>query len=393
MLLVAALLTVTGAAAAPLLQRSAVGGGVARHYALYAAVAAALGSGIVLLLWALVQTVWHLPLPLCYAALAAVCALVWRQVRPMQRQGLRVRRGYEGLCLLLFALMAATAVFVTLGIVASVLVEAFRFFQLVPLHEFLFGLQWSPQIAIRADQVGGSGAFGFVPLLLGTLVISCIAMLVATPIGLLAAIYMSEFASARVRRAVKPALEVLAGVPTIVYGFFAVVFLSPLLVEIGSSLGVGIAPENALAPGLVMGAMLTPIIASLAEDAFHAVPDSLRYGALGLGATRYETAVQVVVPAALPGVVSGLLLGFSRAVGETMIVVMAAGITASLTVNPLDAVTTVTVQIVTLLTGDQTFDDAKTLAAFALGLVLFAVTLLFNLLALNVVRKYRERYE
>ena len=218
-------------------------------------------------------------------------------------------------------------------------------------------------------------------------------MVVATPIGLLAAIYMSESARPAVRRVVKPMLEVLAGVPTIVYGFFAVVFLSPLLVEIGSALGVGISSENALAAGLVMGAMLIPIIASLAEDAFHAVPDSLRHGALGLGATRYETSVQVVVPAALPGVVAGILLGFSRAVGETMIVVMAAGISASLTLNPLEAVTTVTVQIVTLLTGDQAFDDAKTLAAFALGMVLFVVTLCFNLIALGMVRKYRERYE
>nr|MCH9704528.1 phosphate ABC transporter permease subunit PstC [Pseudomonadota bacterium] len=237
------------------------------------------------------------------------------------------------------------------------------------------------------------GAFGFIPLLVGTLLISGIAMLVATPIGLLAAIYMSEFAPSRTRRLVKPILEILAGVPTIVYGFFAVVFLSPLLVDLGKSLGVKIASENALAAGLVMGAMLIPIIASLAEDAFYAVPDSLRQGSFGLGATRAETALQVVVPAALPGVVAGILLAFSRAVGETMIVVMAAGISANLSVNPLEAVTTVTVQIVTLLTGDQTFDDAKTLAAFALGLVLFVITLFFNLIALQMVRKYRERYE
>ncbi|MCH9758040.1 MAG: phosphate ABC transporter permease subunit PstC [Proteobacteria bacterium] len=365
------------------------------RYGVYVAVAAT--AGIVLLELGLrfLNVLLPQPLPpaLSYVLFVLVVALAGWRARSIWRRQQRLRRGYEQLLLGLFLLIAVVAILITVGIVASVAFEAIAFFRIVPLHEFLFGVQWSPQIAIRADQVGGSGAFGFIPLLVGTLLISGIAMLVATPIGLLAAIYMSEFAPSRTRRLVKPILEILAGVPTIVYGFFAVVFLSPLLVDLGKSLGVKIASENALAAGLVMGAMLIPIIASLAEDAFYAVPDSLRQGSFGLGATRAETALQVVVPAALPGVVAGILLAFSRAVGETMIVVMAAGISANLSVNPLEAVTTVTVQIVTLLTGDQTFDDAKTLAAFALGLVLFVITLFFNLIALQMVRKYRERYE
>lgn len=372
---------------------SAAGAATGRpwHYGLYAAVAAGCGAALALALLHLVDALVALPLAAYYVAAAAAGALAVWHARRLRRA--RLRRGYEQLLLLGFALMAALAIFVTVGIVVSVVFESVKFFQLVPVHEFLFGLHWSPQIAIREDQVGGSGAFGFVPLLTGTLLISAIAMLLAVPVGLLAALYMSEFAAARARRVVKPVLEILAGVPTIVYGFFAVAFLSPLLVEIGKTIGVGISSENALAAGLVMGVMLIPIIASLSEDAFQAVPESLRQAALGLGATRYETAIQIVFPTALPGVVSGILLGFSRAIGETMIVVMAAGISAHLTLDPLATVTTVTVQIVTLLTGDQTFDDPKTLAAFALGLVLFAVTLLFNLVALYIVRRYREAYE
>ena len=315
--------------------------------------------------------------------------LAWRLRKSQQR----LRYGFEQLVLWVLAAAATLAIFVTAGIVASVLFEAVRFFNWVSVGDFLLGLHWSPQIAIREDQVGGSGAFGFVPLLVGTLLISGIAMAVATPMGLFIAAYLSEFAKNRVRNRVKPVLEVLAGIPTIVYGFFALTVLSPFIVDLGESLGAGVAGENALAVGIVMGFLLVPFIASLSEDAFHAVPDSLRQGALGLGATKYEMTVGVVFPAALPGVVAGILLAFSRAVGETMIVVMAAGISANLSVNPLQAVTTVTVQIVTLLTGDQEFDDPKTLAAFALGLVLFVVTLSFNFVALRVVQRYRQRYE
>ena len=285
------------------------------------------------------------------------------------------------------------AVFTTIGIVASVAFEAFRFFQHISPIDFLFGTQWSPQMAIRADQVGSSGAFGAVPLFAGTLLISLIAMIIAVPIGLYSAIYLAEYAHPKFRTWAKPLLEVLAGVPTVVYGFFAALTIGPALRGWGAAIGLDVASESALAAGLVMGIMIIPFVSSLADDMISAVPQSLRDGAYALGATRSETIKQVVMRAALPGIVGGVLLAVSRAIGETMIVVMAAGLAANLTANPLEAVTTVTVQIVTLLVGDQEFDSPKTLAAFALGLVLFLVTLALNVLALHIVRKYREQYE
>jgi phosphate transport system permease protein len=285
------------------------------------------------------------------------------------------------------------AVFTTIGIVASVAFEAFRFFQHISPIDFLFGTQWSPQMAIRADQVGSSGAFGAVPLFAGTLLISLIAMVIAVPIGLFSAIYLAEYAHPMFRTWAKPLLEVLAGVPTVVYGFFAALTIGPALRGWGEAIGWNVASESALAAGLVMGIMIIPFVSSLADDMISAVPQSLRDGAYALGATRSETIKQVVMRAALPGIVGGVLLAVSRAIGETMIVVMAAGLAANLTANPLEAVTTVTVQIVTLLVGDQEFDSPKTLAAFALGLVLFLVTLALNVLALHIVRKYREQYE
>jgi phosphate transport system permease protein len=285
------------------------------------------------------------------------------------------------------------AVLTTIGIIASVAFEAARFFGKVPWYEFLFGLQWSPQTAIRADQVGSSGAFGAVPLFWGTIMISGIAMLVAVPIGLFSAVYLAEYAHRKFRAWTKPFLEVLAGIPTVVYGFFAALTVGPTLRLWGEALGLHVASESALAAGLVMGIMIVPFVSSLADDMITAVPQSLRDGAYALGATKSETIKQVVVRAALPGIVGGVLLAISRAIGETMIVVMAAGLAANLTANPFEAVTTVTVQIVTLLVGDQEFDSPKTLAAFALGLVLFLVTLGLNVLALHIVKKYREQYE
>ncbi len=290
-------------------------------------------------------------------------------------------------------LCSGVAILTTLGIVLSVLFEAIRFFQIVPLQEFLFGLTWSPQMAIRQDQAGSSGAFGAVPIFTGTFMIAGIAMAVAIPIGLLAAIYLSEYASQKFRAVTKPLLEILAGIPTVVYGFFAALTVAPLLRDTGSFFGLSVASESALAAGLVMGIMIIPFVSSLSDDVIHAVPQALRDGSYGLGATRYETIKYVIFPAALPGIVGGVLLAISRAVGETMIVVMAAGLAANLTANPFQAVTTVTVQIVTLLVGDQEFDSPKTLAAFALGLVLFIFTLILNVIALRVVRKYREQYE
>jgi phosphate transport system permease protein len=288
---------------------------------------------------------------------------------------------------------ATVAVLTTVGIVMSLVFETLRFFQKVPFADFLFGLRWSPQTALRADQVGASGAFGAVPLFTGTLLITAIAMCVAVPLGLLSAVYTSEYASPRARATVKPLLEVLAGVPTVVYGFFAALTVAPALRAFGSDLGLDVASESALAAGTVMGIMIIPFISSLSDDVMNAVPQTLRDGAYALGATKSETIRQIVLPAALPGIAGAVLLAVSRAIGETMIVVMAAGLAANLTFNPFEAVTTVTVQIVTLLVGDQEFDSAKTLAAFALGLVLFFVTLSLNVTALAIVRRYREQYE
>tara|TARA_A100001037_G_scaffold166416_2_gene149681 strand:+ start:71 stop:949 length:879 start_codon:yes stop_codon:yes gene_type:complete len=285
------------------------------------------------------------------------------------------------------------AVLTTFGIVMSLLFESLRFFQMVSPIEFFFGLEWSPQTALRDDQVASSGRFGAVPLFAGTLLISLIAMCIAAPVGLMAAIYMAEYAPVRLRAVAKPMLEILAGIPTVVYGFFAALTVAPLFREWGAAGGFLISSESALAAGIVMGIMIIPFVSSLSDDVITAVPRSLRDGSFGLGATKSETIRKVVIPAALPGIVGGLLLAMSRAIGETMIVVMAAGLAANLTANPFQAVTTVTVQIVTLLIGDQEFDSAKTLAAFALGLLLFCTTLVLNVIALYVVNKYRERYD
>jgi phosphate transport system permease protein len=305
----------------------------------------------------------------------------------------RARNGVERFTSGVMITCSVAAILTTIGIIASLLYESFEFFRLVPLHEFLFGLRWEPQIAIRADQVAGQGAFGAVPVFLGTIVIAAIAMLVATPIGIYTAIYLTEYASDRVRNIVKPIMEILAGVPTVVYGFFAVLTVAPAIRNAGGLLGITTSPNSALAAGAVMGIMIIPFISSLSDDAIRAVPRTMRDGSLAMGATRAETMTKVLLPAALPGIVGGLLLALSRAIGETMIVVMAAGLIATLNINPLDSVTTVTVQIVTMLIGDTAFDNPKTLAAFALGLVLFLVTLGLNVVALTVVRKYREQYD
>ena len=326
---------------------------------------------------------------LCLAIALGLGAFAWLRISP----DLRARNSVERFVRAALITCSLIAIFTTVGIVISVLFESIRFFRLVPVTEFLFGLQWSPQMAIRADQVGSSGAFGAVPLFAGTALIAGVAMVVAVPVGLFAAIYLAEYAPHKVRATIKPILEVLAGIPTVVYGFFAALVVGPLLREAGESAGLNVASESALAAGLVMGVMIIPFISSLADDMLHAVPQSLRDGSYGLGATQSETIRRVVFPAALPGIVGGVLLAISRAIGETMIVVMAAGLAANLTANPLEAVTTVTTQIVTLLVGDQEFDSPKTLAAFALGLVLFLVTLSLNVIALHVVRKYREQYE
>ncbi|HEY5712832.1 MAG TPA: phosphate ABC transporter permease subunit PstC [Allosphingosinicella sp.] len=320
----------------------------------------------------------------------AAGALAFTRVSPRFRARTRVER------MVMATLLAASliAVLTTLGIVLSLLFESLRFFSMVSPVEFLFGTSWSPQMAIRADQAGSSGAFGAIPLFWGTIFIGAIiAMIVAIPLGLMSAIYLTQYARPRVRSWMKPLLEILAGVPTVVYGYFAALTVAPAVRDLGLSLGIPASSESALAAGLVMGVMIIPFVSSMADDSIAAVPQAMRDGSLAMGATRSETIRKVLVPAALPGVVGGVLLAVSRAIGETMIVVMAAGLAANLTANPFASVTTVTTQIVQLLTGDQEFNSPKTLAAFALGLVLFMVTLALNVVALRVVKKYREAYE
>ena len=327
-------------------------------------------------------------------AVALLCAgglWAFSRLRPDFRARNRVERHVRTILLL----TSVVAILTTFGIVLSLIFESIRFFQLVSPVEFLTGLNWSPQTALRADQVGSTGAFGAVPLFWGTIFIGAIiAMLVAIPLGLMSAIYLTQYADPRLRRWLKPVLELLAGVPTVVYGFFAALTVAPMVRQFAVALGMSDASsDSALAAGLVMGIMIIPFVSSMADDALTAVPGAMRDGSLAMGATMSETVKKVMVPAALPGIIGGVLLAVSRAIGETMIVVMAAGLAANLTANPFASVTTVTTQIVALLTGDQEFDSAKTLSAFALGLVLFVMTLILNIYALAVVKKYREAYE
>ncbi len=309
----------------------------------------------------------------------------------------RVRQFVEKAILALLICASIVAIITTIGIVLSLIFESLRFFEKVPFFDFLFGTNWSPQSAFEGagDQASArnSEVFGAVPVFAGTLLITLIAISIAAPIGLMSAIYLSDYASKNVRAIAKPLLEILAGIPTVVYGFFAALSVAPFLRGAGENVGFTISSESALAAGFVMGIMIIPFVSSLSDDVINAVPQSLRDGSLALGSTKSETIIKVVLPAALPGIVSALMLAISRAIGETMIVVMAAGLAAKLTMNPFEAVTTVTVQIVTLLVGDQEFDSAKTLAVFALGLVLFCVTLALNIIALGFIKKYREQYD
>jgi phosphate transport system permease protein len=329
---------------------------------------------------------------LLVTVLAVSLALLFFSRRKVAAE-FRARHGVERIVSGLMIFCSVVAVFVTIGIIASLMFETFRFFEKVSVAEFLFGTNWEPQIPLREDQVAAEGAFGWLPVMLGTLVITVVALLLAVPVGLMSAIYLNEFAPKRFRSIAKPFLEILAGVPTVVYGFFAILVVAPAIRSFGQAIGLDVSPNTALAAGSVMGIMLIPFISSFADDALSAVPQSLRDGALGLGATRAEMMTNVLFPAAIPGIVGGVLLAVSRAIGETMIVVMAAGLIAKMTINPLDSVTTVTVQIVTLLIGDTSFDNPKTLAAFALGMMLFIVTLVINIFALRIVRKYREAYD
>jgi phosphate transport system permease protein len=328
---------------------------------------------------------------------AAIVAALLAGAFALRRRGaqFRARTGVERWLMIVLFAASLIAILTTLGILLSLMFESLRFFRLYPLHSFVFGLEWSPQMAIRADQAGSSGAFGSLPLLWGTFFIGAIiAMIVAVPLGLMSAIYLTQYAPARLRSWLKPILEILAGVPTVVYGYFAALTVAPVVRDFGLSIGISSASsESALAAGSVMGIMIIPFVSSMADDSIAAVPQAMRDGSLAMGATTSETIRRVLLPAALPGVMGGVLLAVSRAIGETMIVVMAAGLAANLTLNPFASVTTVTTQIVFLLTGEQEFDSPKTLAAFALGLSLFLITLLLNLIALHIVRRYREQYE
>lgn len=315
-------------------------------------------------------------------------AYAYLHVRPDFSARTRIERVVLGL------LLGASliAILTTAGIVASLLYEAGRFFSVVPITDFLFGTHWSPQVIDPSDPGASLGA---VPLFWGTFFIGAvIAMAVAIPFGLMSAIYLTQYAAPRARRIMKPVLEVLAGIPTVVYGYFAALTVAPAVRQFAVAIGIDWASsESALAAGLVMGVMIIPFVSSMADDSLAAVPSAMRDGSLAMGATTSETITRVMLPAALPGVVGGVLLAVSRAIGETMIVVMAASGVATLTANPFASTTTVTRQIVDLLTGEAEFDSPKTLAAFALGLTLFVITLLLNIVALSVVKRYRESYE
>ena len=304
----------------------------------------------------------------------------------------------ETFLLALFFMCSLVAILTTVGIIFSLLFQTIKFFSQVPISDFLFGLQWSPQKVFvtdsgELDTRDLQNAFGAIPLFVGTFLIAFIAMCVAIPVGLMTAIYLAEYASSRVRDWTKPIIEILAGIPTVVYGFFAALTVAPIVRDLGQSAGFSVSSESALAAGFVMGIMIIPFVSSLSDDVINSVPQSLRDGSYALGATKSETIKKVLLPAALPGIVGSFLLAISRAIGETMIVVMAAGLAAKLTANPFDAATTITTQIVVILIGDQEFDSPKTQAAFALGLTLFLVTLFLNFIALQVVKKYTEKYD
>lgn len=304
---------------------------------------------------------------------------VIKQVKP----ALRARNLLENTVKATLMFSSFISVLTTFGILFSILFEALRFFKMQSFFYFIFGTQWYPE----ADK------FGAVPLFAGTFYITLIAMAIALPIGLLSAIYLSEYATTKARGRLKPLLEILAGIPTVVYGFFAAITIAPAIVKFFSMLGFDVSFQNALAPGIVMGIMIIPIISSLSDDVISSVPKHVRHGSLALGMNKAETIKFVVLPSAMPGIIAAALLGVSRALGETMIVVMAAGLQANLTGNPLDTMTTVTVRIVDAMTGDQAFGSPETLAAFALGLVLFVVTLIINVFSVSIIRKFHQKYK
>ena len=347
-------------------------------------------------LWAIIfsSLIVISPLGLIAKYLAAILlmALSFFAVKHFFKINYNAKKHVEKAGYFALSLTAGIGILITLVITVSILFEAVKFFEHVKVTEFLFGTSWNPQMAITEDQAVGSSAFGAVPIFLGTLLITLIAMAVAIPIGIMAAIYLCMYAKPKTRDYLKPVLEILAGVPTVVYGYFAVIAVAPFFKGLFAQFGINIASESALAAGFVMGIMIIPFILSLTDDALASVPQSLKDGALAMGSTKSEMIKKVVLPSAIPSIVGAVILALSRAIGETMIVVMAAGLVAKLTFNPLDSVTTATAQIVTLLVGDQEFDSSKTLAAFALALTLFIFTFIFNVAALMVIKNYKKKY-
>jgi phosphate transport system permease protein len=336
---------------------------------------------------------FEVPWPMLAAAgLLLGAGSMWLALRAI-KPSMRVRVALEKTIVRVLLLASLISIMTTIGIVLSIVFEAVHFFRIVSFWDFLTGTQWNPDAATMGSDGQVQPLFGSVPLFAGTFMITLIAMCVAIPVGLFSAICMSEYASLGTRRIAKPALEILAGIPTVVYGFFAAITVSPFIVRLAESVGLQADFTNALSPGLVMGIMIIPLVSSLSDDVISSVPQSLREGSLALGAYRSETIKRVVLPAALPGIVSACLLAISRAVGETMIVVMAAGLQPNLSWNPLVGMTTVNVRIVDALTGDQAFDSPETLSAFGLGLVLLVLTLGLNIISLTVIRKFRQRYE
>jgi phosphate transport system permease protein len=331
------------------------------------------------------------------AALIGSLTFAYRKIQKNNK----ARDDVEIILKVLLFTSSLVAILTTVGIIVSLLFESLKFFSTINIFEFIFGTSWSPQRAFVRDASAITpeellelqDAFGSVPLFAGTAFIALIAMCVAVPIGLFSGIYLAEYASTKVRKYSKPIIEILAGIPTVVYGFFAALTVGPFFRTLGESLGLTVSSESALAAGLIMGVMIIPYISSLSDDVINSVPQSLREGSYAIGATKSETIKKVVIPAALPGIIGSILLAVSRAIGETMIVVMAAGLAANLTINPLESTTTITTQIVMILVGDQEFDSPKTQAAFALGLTLFIATLILNYIALRVVKKYREKYD
>ncbi len=319
---------------------------------------------------------------------AAMLGLVWARKRITQQ--FRARNEVEKTINIVLILCSGVAILTTVGIVMSMFSEAMHFFKFVSPLDFFFGTEWNPGFSTSGN---AEGSYGLLPLLWGTLMVSGIALIVAVPLGLMIAIYLAEYASPRFRAWAKPTIEVLAGIPTIVYGVFAMMVIGPIFKSIGDAVGIEVNATSALTAGFAMGIMIIPFVSSLSDDIITQVPRSLRDGSLGLGATKSETIRQVVLPAALPGITGAFLLAVSRAVGETMIVVLAAGNSPLLHINPLEAVSTVTVTIVKQLTGDTDFASPQALVAFALGLTLFTITLCLNIVALYIVRKYREQYE